>query len=132
MDIVHLAAVFLQVRVDHTLQCADGELHLRVGNGDEVALVVPDKLDGVALALTLVGVGVGGLEGLHELLVVHAEEHAVDRLELQRVIVVVDDLDKGEAARQREILLGRLALLLLLIAGLGRGEGVVAVAHGKQ
>ena len=63
---------------------------------------------------------------------VHAEEDAVDRLELQRVVVVIDDLDKGEAARQREILLGRFALLLLLLAGLGRGEGVVAVAHGKQ
>ena len=99
MDIVHLAAVFLQVRVDNTLQGAHGQLYLGIGNGDEVALAVPHELDGVALAPALVGVGVGGLEGLHELLVVHAEQHPVDRLELQGVVVVVDDLDQGETGR---------------------------------
>ena len=63
---------------------------------------------------------------------VDAEEDAVDRLELQCVVVVVDDLDERVAGGQGEILLRGLALLLLLVAGLGGGEGVVAVADGEQ
>ena len=80
----------------------------------------------------LVGVGIELLELLHELLMVHAEEDAVDRLELQRVVVVVDDFDERVAGGQGEILLRGLALLLLLVAGLGGGEGVVAVADREQ
>ncbi len=56
----------------------------------------------------------------------------MDRLELQRVVVVVDDLDERVAGGQGEILLRGLALLLLLVAGLGGGEGVVAVADREQ
>ena len=97
-----------------------------------MALAVPDELDGVTLALALIGVGIGGAEGVHELLVIHAEHHAVDRLELQRVVVVVHHLYQGVTGGQRQILLGGLALLLLLIAGLGGGQRVVAIAHGEQ
>ena len=63
---------------------------------------------------------------------VDAEEHAVDGLELERIVVVVHDLDKCVAGGQCEVFLGSLALLLLFIAGLGGGEGVVAVADGEQ
>ena len=97
-----------------------------------MALAVPHELDGVTVALALVGVGIGGAEGVHELLVIHAEQHAVDGLELQGIVVVVDHLYQRVAGGQRQILLGGLALLLLLIAGLGGGQRVVAVAHGEQ
>ena len=63
---------------------------------------------------------------------VDAEEHAVDGLELERIVVVVHDFDKCVAGGQREVFLGSLALLLLFIAGLGGGEGVVAVADGEE
>ena len=95
-------------------------------------MAVPADLDDVALALALVGVGVELLELFHEFLMVDAEEHAVDGLELERVVVVVHDLNKRVAGGQREVFLGSLALLLLFIAGLGGGEGVVAVADGEQ
>ena len=132
VDVVDLAAELLEVLVDESLQRADGQLDLRVGDGDEIVVAVPADLDDVALALALVGVGVELLELFHELLMVDAEEHAVDGLELERVVVVVHDLDKCVAGGQREVFLGRLALLLLFIAGLGGGEGVVAVADGEQ
>ena len=86
----------------------------------------------MAIALALVGVGIGGTEGVHELLVVHAEQHPVDGLKLQGVVVVVHHLHQGEAGGQGQVLLGGLALLLLLVAGLGGGQGVIAVAHGEQ
>ena len=56
----------------------------------------------------------------------------MDGLELERIVVVVHDLDKCVAGGQREVFLGSLALLLLFIAGLGGGQRVVAVAHGEQ
>ena len=132
VDVVDLTAELLEVLVDEGLQCADGQLDLRVGDGDEIVVAVPADLDDVALALALVGVGVELLELFHELLMVDAEEHAVDGLELERIVVVVHDLDKCVAGGQREVFLGSLALLLLFIAGLGGGEGVVAVADGEQ
>ena len=46
--------------------------------------------------------------------------------------MVVDDLDERVAGGQGEILLRGLALLLLLVAGLGGGEGVVAVTDREQ
>ena len=55
-----------------------------------MALAVPHELDGVAVALALIGVGIGGAEGVHELLVIHAEQHPVDGLELQGIVVVID------------------------------------------
>lgn len=103
----------------------------RVGDGDEIVVAVPADLDDVALALALVGVGVELLKLFHELLMVDAEEHAVDGLELERIVVVVHDLDKCVAGGQREVFLGSLALLLLFIAGLGGGEGVVAVRRRR-
>ena len=132
MDVVDLAAELLEILVDEGLQRADGELDLRVGNGDEIVVAVPADLDDMAFALALVGVGIELLELFHELLMVDAEEHAVDGLELERVVVVVHDLDKCVAGGQREVFLGSFALLLLFIAGLGGGEGVVAVADGEQ
>ena len=97
-----------------------------------MALAVPHELDGVAVALALIGVGIGGAEGVHELLVIHAEQHPVDGLELQGIVVVIDHLHQCVAGGKRQILLGGLALLLLLIAGLGSSQRVVAVAHGEQ
>ena len=86
----------------------------------------------MTLALALIGVGISSHEHLHELLAVNIEHHAVDGLELQRVVVVVDHFHQCVAGRQCQILLGGLANLLLLVAGLGSSEGVVAIAHGEQ
>ena len=63
---------------------------------------------------------------------IHAEQHPVDGLELQGIVVVIDHLHQCVAGGKRQILLGGLALLLLLIAGLGSSQRVVAVTHGEQ
>ncbi len=51
------------------------------------------------LALALVGVGVELLELFHELLMVDAEEHAVDGLELERIVVVVPRPQRARSGR---------------------------------
>ena len=57
VDVVDLTAELLEVLVDEGLQCADGQLDLRVGDGDEIVVAVPADLDDVALALALVALG---------------------------------------------------------------------------
>ena len=61
-----------------------------------------------------------------------AEDHPVDGLELQGVIVVVDDLHQSVAGGEVFPLALRRHLLEVFIAGLGGGQGVVAVAHGEE
>ena len=86
----------------------------------------------MAHARPLVGVGVELLEGGDELLRVHAEDHPVDGLELEGVVVEVLDLHQGvPGGKAGPLVLGG-DLLEILIAGLGGGQGVVAVAHGEQ
>jgi len=51
VDVVHLAAELLEVLVDERLERTDGQLHLGIGNGDELVVTGPADLDGVALAL---------------------------------------------------------------------------------
>ena len=84
----------------------------------------------MALALAVAGTGAGGQEIGHELLGVHAEKHAVDGLELQGVVIQVHQLHQGVAGGMGQLLLRGEGGLELLPAGLGRGQGVVAVAHG--
>ena len=132
MDVVHLAAVCLQILIQEALEGAHGQLHLGIGDGDEVIVALPADLDGVALALALVDVGIGLLELGHKGLGVRAEDHPVDGLELQGVVVVVDDLHQSVAGGEVFPLALRRHLLEVFIAGLGGGQGMVAVAHGEE
>ena len=132
MDIVHLSAHILDIVIDDSLQRTHSQLHLGIGDGIEGVYTLPNELDHMTLALALVGVGIGGHEHLHEAILVDVEHHAVDGLELQSVIVVVDHFHQCIAGGKLEVLLGSLAGLLLLVAGLGGSQRVVTVTHGKQ
>ncbi len=51
----------------------------------------------MALALTLVAIGIELLQLGHEMLGLHAEQHTVDGLKLQGVIVVIHHFHQGVA-----------------------------------
>ena len=72
----------------------------------------------MALALSLIAVRIELLQLGHKMLGLHAKKHPVDGLKLQGVIMVVHYLHQSVASGQSQVLLGGLALLLLLIAGL--------------
>jgi len=131
VDVVHLAAEFLEILVQKGLHGGNTQLLFGMGNGDEagLALIVIGKH--MALALALVAIGIELLQLGHQVLGLHAKEHAVDGLKLQGIVVVIHHLHQGVAGRQSQVLLGGLSLLLLLIAGLGSGQGV-AIAYGEQ
>ena len=58
--------------------------------------------------------------------------HAVDGLEDLGFIVDILQLHQGKARRVGGEILAGMGFFELLIAGLGRGQGVVAVAHGED
>ena len=132
MDVVHLAAKLFEILVQEGLHGSDTQLLFGMRNGDEagLALVVVGKH--MALALTLIAVGIELLQLGHEMGRLHTEEHAVDGLKLQGIIVVVYHFYQGITGGQCQVFLGCFALLLLLIAGLRGSQRVVAVAHGEQ
>ena len=132
MDVVHLAAVLLQIGVQEVLQGTHRQLDPGIGNGEIARAAGVGVGDGMAHALALVGVGIELHEGRDQLLRLHAEHHPVDSLELQRVIVEVLDLHQGVPRGQVRPLVLRGHLLQIFIAGLGGSQTVIAIAHGEQ
>ncbi len=63
---------------------------------------------------------------------VHMEEHAVNRLELQGRTMQVDQFHHRVARGMLLHLCGREVFADVLPAGLGRGQRMVAVAHGVE
>ena len=70
----------------------------------------------MALALPFVGAGIGGLHRLQHLFGLHAEEDAVDRLELEGVVVIIHHFHQSIAGGQIGPLVLRRDLLQVLIA----------------
>ena len=132
VDVVDTAAVLLHIAVQEALEGAHGQLVGGVGDGDGPLAPGVDIAEHVALPLTPPGAGIGGAQGLHHPLRLHAEDHPVDGLEFQRVIVEVHQLHQGVPGGQIGPLSLRGEPLLPLIALLGGGQGVVAVPHGKE
>ncbi len=122
MDVVHLAAVFLQVAVQEVLQGAHGQLGGGVGHGDGPPLPGQDVGELVALALAGVGAGIGGQQVGQQLLGVHPKDHPVDGLKLQGVVVEVHQLHQGIPGGWGLLLLGERGGLELFPAGLGGGQ----------
>ena len=124
--------MLLQVLIQEALEGADSQLHPGIGDGEEAIVALPADLDGVAFPLALVDVGIGLPELGHKGLGVRAEDHPVDGLELQGIVVVVDDLYESVAGGKVFPLALRRHLLEVFITGLGGGQGMVAVAHGEE
>ena len=132
MDVVHFAAVLLEIGVQEGLERAHRQLHPGIGHRDGTGMPCIGVGDGVALALPFVGAGIGGLHRLQHLFGLHAEEDTVDRLELEGVVVIIHHFHQSIAGGQIGPLVLRRDLLQVLIALLGCCQRVVAVAHREQ
>ena len=122
----------LQVLVDDALQGAYRQLDLGVGNRHIAVVAFPYHLDDVALALALIGVGISRFESRHEIVMIHVKQDAVNGLKAQGIVVVVHHLHQRVPGGQAGPLALRSHLFQVLIALLGGGQRVVAVAHGEQ
>ena len=85
--------MLLEVIVQEGLEGAYRQLHPGIGHCDGAGVAFVGIGDGVALPFSLVGAGVIGLQGLQHLLRLHAEDTAVNGLELEGIVVVVHHLD---------------------------------------
>ena len=132
MDIIHLAAVGLEILINKGLQRSHCQLNLGLRYSDKARVARIGVGNGVARSLALMGTGIEVQESLQNRLRLHTEEHPVDGLELQCVVVVVHHLHQRVPGGQVGPFTLRRHLFQIFIALLSGCQGVVAIAHGEQ
>ena len=132
MDVVHLAGILLQIRINKRLKRPHRQLNLRVRHSEKALVPGIGIGDGVTRALTLMSGGIERLKRRQNLFRVHAKQHAMNWLKFQCVVVIIHHFHQRVSLGQRCPLLLRRDLLSVFVAGFRRGQRVVPVAHGKQ
>ena len=126
MDVVDLTGVVLEPAVQEALQGANGQLASGLVQIHGAGAVADVPGHGEALR------GAPGLQIRQKLLRVGFHDDPVDGFKDLGLVVDVLQLHQGIAGRVIAEILAGMGGLQLLVAGFGRGQGVVAVAHGEH